>query len=93
MEIKGQEFVKQEIHLDFNRFSQCHFRECTMIFHGFGIVHFDDCRFMNVRWTFADAAFRTLDFMAALYQAGAAELIESMIERIRNGVPPHPPVH
>jgi hypothetical protein len=64
-----------------------------MVFHGYGMVHFDECRFSNVKWTFADSAFRTVDFMASMYQAGAKELIETMIGKIRSGETPDPTMH
>jgi hypothetical protein len=94
MKIKDQTFRNEEIHMDFNHFTNCIFIECSLIYHGYGPIGMDGCSFTNVRWIFSDAAKNTVGFMTALY-AGAGEggkkLIEATFENIKKGQLPLPP--
>lgn len=95
MKIEKQNFSSQEIHLDYNEFIGCAFTECTLIYHGYGVVSLVDCSFNNVKWTFSDAAANTLKFMAGLYHGageGGKQLIDQTFANIKanrvSGPPP-----
>jgi hypothetical protein len=90
MKHTGQNFRQQEIHMDFNQFINCVFDGCLLIYHGYGAIHMEGCSFINVRWTFADAAANTVSFMAALYTGageGGKKLIDSTFDTIKKGPP------
>ena len=94
MKFEGKTFLGETISLDYNDFVKCEFRDCNLIYHGFGTVGIVDCSFYLVRWTFSDAASHTIDFLTALYSGsgeGGKKLIESTFANIRSGKIPHKP--
>jgi hypothetical protein len=90
MRNKNQTFTKEEIHMDFNHFVDCTFVDCNLIYHGFGPIGMEGCSFTDSRWTFADAAANTVQFMASLYKGageGGQKLIDATFENIKTGRP------
>jgi hypothetical protein len=88
MIFENEEFSNRDIHIDFNNFTNCKFIECNLIYHGYGPVGMEGCSFTNVRWTFADAAASTLNFMKSLYVGageGGRKLIEQTFNNIKSG--------
>lgn len=86
MKIKDQTFKNETIDIDFNHFSNCKFDGCTLVYHGHGLIGLDGCSFNAVKWTFADAAANTLQFMQGIYHGageGGKELIETTFNNIR----------
>ena len=83
-----QTFLDQTIDLDFQKFEDCQFENCKLVYRGFGPVGMGGCSFKNVEWVFADAARNTVSFMTGLYSGageGGRELIEGTFENIRRG--------
>ena len=92
MELHADEtFVDKRILLDGCRFERCQFTRCELVFKGgetpeLAGNRFDDCRFL-----FADAAERTLGFMAAMYNGMGFEgrrILEITFDSIRRGALP-----
>lgn len=86
MRFEGKSFSKETIDIDFNQFSKCHFDECTLVYHGYGVIGMEGCSFNNVSWTFSGAAANTLQFMRGLYHGageGGKNLIETTFSSIR----------
>ncbi len=76
------------IQLDGGTFVGCTFESCELIFNGLMSVTFVNCTFgENIKWRFDGPASTTIKFMTALYEAGAAELIENTIRQIRGEMP------
>ncbi len=72
------------IQLDGETFVGCTFESCELVYNGLMSTHFVDCVFgENIRWRFEGPASNTVEFMKALYQSGAAELIENIFRQIR----------
>lgn len=67
-----EEFIDQTIVLDFNHFQDCYFENCTLIYHGQGVVNVEGCHFEDCQWTFSSSAAATLQFMRGMYQQGGA---------------------
>ena len=91
MVFKGKVFENETVHLDGNQFFECVFRKCTVTYGGGdGPVlvrpHFTDCEFV-----LTDAAMRTCQFMAGIYNSGPAgrKLIDTTIDSIRGGALRH----
>lgn len=85
---KNSEFENIEERLDGNIYVDCIFKRCHLIYGGTGVVTLEGCGFHECKWSFVDAAARTLNFMAGLYHgtgAGGKDLIEKTIENIRKG--------
>jgi len=90
MKFKGKKFSKEGIHMDFNQFVDCGFEDCNLVYHGYGNIGMESCSFKNVRWSFSDAAAKTLSFMGALYSGageGGKQLIDLTFANIRAGKP------
>lgn len=78
-----QVFKNKRIHLDGGSFTNCRFEDCTIVYSGMLGVQLVNPQFQNCRWEFQNAAKETINFMAALYRAGAKDLIEGTFEQIR----------
>lgn len=63
--IKGQTFVGQKVSLDGNRFENCVFKNCDVLYHG-GPAETSSCYFENVRWVFEGAAGTIVTVMQGL---------------------------
>jgi len=85
MKFEGKTFKNETIDIDFNQFSKCQFENCTLVYHGYGVIGMDGCSFNNVNWSFADAAASTLQFMHGLYH-GAGEGGKNLIELTFNNI-------
>jgi hypothetical protein len=85
MEFVDQEFVNQQIRLDFNRFIRCRFINCSMIFSGFGGFGIEQCELVEASWTLADAARTTVQMLTGIYH-GAGETGPDLVEQIFDSI-------
>ena len=63
--VSGQSFVGQKIKLDGNRFENCAFKGCEIVYAG-GPAETSSCHFENVRWMFEGVAGTVVHVMQAL---------------------------
>lgn len=87
MKFKEKTFKNETIDIDFNKFLNCQFDSCTLVFHGYGVIEMDGCSFKEVNWTFDGAAAKTLQFLKGLYHGagkGGKDLIELTFNDIRS---------
>ncbi len=93
MEHVGETLTEQTIVIDGNRYTECRFENCTLIYRGGLIPTIGKCHFENCQWQFEDSAERTLLFLKQLYHGmgpGGVELVEATLNMIRQG-PNQPP--
>ena len=83
MLVTGKKFRNATMQLDGNTFKNCTFTNCTLVFSGYMPVGLENVTFTDVSWGFAGPASTTIDFMRALYAAGATQLIENTLQTIR----------
>lgn len=83
MIVENEVFKNKRIHLDGGSFTDCRFEGCTIIYAGMLGVQLVNPQFQGCRWEFQGAARETVNFMGALYRAGAADLIEATFQQIR----------
>jgi hypothetical protein len=91
MEYAGENKTDTTEVIDGNRYVECRFEKCKMIYRGGPIPQISGCHFENCTWHFEDAAERTLLFMRQLYHgmgAGGTGLIEATITMLRQPLPP-----
>jgi hypothetical protein len=83
MKFEGQTFTT-DVTLDYNEFIDCEFRDCAILFAGgqFSLVR---ARFHNVRFGFADAANRTVEFIRLIRATSDGEQI---ISELLGSAPP-----
>jgi len=85
---ENSKFENTEERLDGNRYINCTFKRCHLIYGGTEVVTLEGCGFHECSWSFTDAAERTINFMVGLYHGtgkGGKELIEKTFENIRRG--------
>lgn len=81
----GQFFAARTVELDGNRYENCNFQGCKLIYRG-GNTTLIGCTFSQCDFGFADAAERTLGFLTAMYKdGGGANVIEGIFDQIRSG--------
>jgi hypothetical protein len=79
MESTGKTFANTREIIDNNRYVDCIFNRCTIVYAGGEIPHISGCQFNDCQWQFEDAAERTLVFMKMLYH-GTGENGRKMID-------------
>ena len=89
IEHNGGTFSRTRVDLDDNRYTDCTFNECEIVYSAKSPIHLDGCRFNKCSYRFEGAAGATLKMMAALYKL-SPELMEQTFDNIRgaHGLPP-----
>jgi len=85
---EDSEYENIEERLDGNRYINCIFKRCLLIYGGMEVVTLEGCEFHKCKWSFVDAAARTINFMAGLYHGageGGKDLVEKTFANIRKG--------
>jgi hypothetical protein len=75
-------FNHETVTLDAERFSDCEFRDCRMIYRGGEPPHFDSCKFVDCDWQFEDAAANTLKHLKTIWGVGGKAPVQAMIKTI-----------
>jgi hypothetical protein len=75
-------FNHETVTLDAERFSDCEFRDCRMIYRGGEPPKFDNCRFVGCDWQFDDAAANTLAHMKTMWSVGGKAPVQALIKTI-----------
>jgi len=75
-------FNHETLALDGERFADCEFRDCRMVYRGGEPPRFDNCRFADCDWRFEDAAADTLAHMKTLWAVGAKAAVQALIKEI-----------
>jgi hypothetical protein len=82
-----QVFKDSVIYLDGSSFQRCKFERCTIVINGLLGCTLVDPQFIDCRWQVSGPAQTTFELMAALYRAGAVDLIEATFNQIRGNKP------
>ena len=89
MEYNGESFADARQVVDGNKYTDCKFQRCQIVYRGGEIPHMIGCMFDECDWHFADAAERTLQFMNLLHHGTGEEgraMIDQTIEMIRQPI-------
>ncbi len=73
---KGETFSGMTINLDGGTFVDCRFEKCNIVICSLLPITLENPRFVDCTWSFSGPASNTVSFMAAMYRAGAKDLIE-----------------
>lgn len=82
-----QVFKDTKVYLDGASFTRCRFERCEIVINGFMGCNLVDPLFVDCRWTVNGPAQNTLQLLAALYAAGAKDLIEATFDQLRGNRP------
>jgi hypothetical protein len=78
-----QVFKGTKVFLDGGSFTRCRFERCEIIINGYLGCNLVDPLFVDCRWTVNGPAQTTFQLLAALYSAGAVDLVEATFDQIR----------
>jgi hypothetical protein len=78
----GATFNHETVALDAERFSDCAFRDCRMVFSGGEPPVFDNCSFADCEWLFENAAANTLAHLKTLWAVGGKAPVQALIRTI-----------
>jgi hypothetical protein len=78
----GESYHHQTVALDGEVFSKCQFAACRLVYSGGPPPQFEDCRFEDCEWKFADGAADTLAFLKTMWRAGAKAPVQAAIKEI-----------
>lgn len=80
MKFEDQTFKKTDVTLDYNEFVNCKFVACTIHFAG-GQYKIDGCDMDNCKFSFHDAALRTLAYVKMIWSmSGGPEVVRGLLE-------------
>ena len=88
MRFQKEKFKNEPILLDGNEYFGCSFIRCELKFGASGDVTLGGCSFEQCKWSFVDAAARTIQFMMGLYHGtgeGGRKLIDETFKNIQHG--------
>jgi hypothetical protein len=85
---RNQTFSNITVYLDGSSFYDCIFEKCVVVFSGVLPAHLHIPRFVTCQWQAGGPAYTTINFLTALYKAGAKDLIEATFEKIREKATP-----
>ncbi len=86
MDHDGKSWTDVSEVIDGNKYTNCRFERCTMVYKGGELPHMSHCHFESCSWQFAGAAERTLVFMRHMYQGmgqGGKDLIEETVRQLQ----------
>ena len=75
-------FNHEAVALDEERFSDCEFRDCRMIYRGGEPPKFDNCTFVGCDWLFEEAAANTLAHLKTIWAVGGKAPVQALIRTI-----------
>lgn len=83
MKFQEQTFEDQRIDLDENEYIGCTISRCIVAYKGTGHTVLRMNKFNDPRWVFEGPAGQTIRFLRTLYHGGGKDLVEQIIDGIR----------
>jgi hypothetical protein len=79
MKAMGCTFKNAIVHVDGQRYRECRFERCQLVYSGGDLPSMVDCEFLRCRWTLEGAGARTLRLMKAMVERGGS--MRGLVER------------
>jgi hypothetical protein len=75
--------------IDGGEFDHCEFTNCTLLYKGGTLPILKNCQFKECRFTFEDAAERTINFLKIMYHgfSDGHRMVEHIFDQVRQSVP------
>lgn len=80
----NEHFENKTVNVDDNRYQDCTFEMCILVYSGGGLPSLHQCHFAACEWLFDGPARRTVQFMSALYLGGFDEMMEKTWDNIKH---------
>ena len=78
----GCAYNHETLHLDGERYEDCEFRACRLVYAGGAHPVFKACRFADCEWKFEGPAAETLAHLKGLWSAGEKPAVQALIKEI-----------
>jgi hypothetical protein len=81
----GKDWDNATIEIDDNRFTQCSFNGCKLIYRGGGIPLFEGCKLDFCTWHWDDGALRTIEFLRGIHSGLGADgqrIVDSVLKHV-----------
>lgn len=75
-------FSDEEIVLDYQKYVECTFEECVIVYHGDGPTAADECQFKDCRFDFRDSASVTFSTLRSFFHGGLEEVAVDVLASI-----------
>lgn len=70
----NETFSDEEIILDYQKFVECTFEECTIVYNGHGPTAADECKYKDCEFDFRGAASSTFDTLRSFFHGGLEQV-------------------
>ncbi len=84
MKSVAQAYTGETIVIDGQKFVDCEFRQCVLIYRGGELPLFDGSFLDNCDWRFEEAALRTIHLLQRLNSNGGRQLVETLFTTPRS---------
>ena len=81
----GKDWDNATIEIDGNRYTQCSFKGCKLVYRGGGIPVFEGCKIDFCTWHWEDAALRTIGFLRGINSglgAGGQRVVDDVQKHV-----------
>ena len=79
---RSMSYSHETVALDGERFEDCEFRDCRLVYAGGEAPVFKNCQFHNCDWKMDGPAGQTLEHLRAMWAAGAKTQVQGLIKEI-----------
>lgn len=78
----NETYRDEEIVLDYHKYVECTFTECTIVYHGNGPTAADECKFEDCQFDFRESASSTFNTLRSFFHGGLAEVAVDVLASI-----------
>lgn len=78
----GVTYNHETVSLDGERFSNCTFQSCRLLYGGGTAPTFESCQFFDCEWKFEGSAGETMVLLKLMWNAGAKPTVQAMIKDV-----------
>jgi len=75
-------YSDEEITLDYHKYVECTFEECTIVYYGHGPTAADECKFTDCQFDFRGAASSTFDTLHSFFHGGLDEVAIDVLSTV-----------
>ncbi len=78
----NETYSDEEIVLDYHKYVECTFKECSIVYHGDGPTAADECKFQDCRFDFRESASSTFNTLRSFFHGGLEEVAIDVLASI-----------
>ncbi len=78
----NETYSDEEIVLDYHKYVQCTFEDCSIVYHGDGPTAADECQFTGCQFDFRSSASSTFNTLRSFFHGGLEEVVVDVLASI-----------